>query len=101
MALSLNAADLTREVTGYGLGSYSYDDGAIHFSGFVPNAVARVGLLQNLYASCAARAHAMAARFTEGRWDGDAYSLDPEVLARRLAQRRASAPVADRPRAAR
>lgn len=98
LALSLNAADLTREVTGYGLGSYSYDDGAIHFSGFVPNALHKVGLLQNLYASCAARAHAMAARFTEGRWDGDAYSLDPEVLARRLAQRRASAPVADRPR---
>ncbi len=70
LALSLNAADLTREVTGYGLGSYSYDDGAIHFSGFVPNALHKAGLLRNLYASCAARAHAMAARFTEG--DGTA-----------------------------
>lgn len=98
LALSLNAADLTREVTGYGLGSYSYDDGAIHFSGFVPNALYKAGLLRNLYASCAARAHAMAARFTEGSWDGDAYSLDPEVLARRLAERRATAPVIERPR---
>lgn len=98
LALSLNAADLTREVTGYGLGSYSYDDGAVHFSGFVPNALHKPGLLQNLYASCAARAHAMAARFTEGRWDGDAYSLDPAVLARRVEERRATAPVMERPR---
>lgn len=98
LALSLNAADLTREPAGYGLGSYSYDDGALHFSGFVPNALHKPGLLQNLYASCAARAHAMAARFTEGRWDGDAYSLDPAVLARRLEERRATATVVERPK---
>ena len=98
LALSLNAADLTREVTGYGLGSYSYDDGAVHFSGFVPNALHKPGLLPNLYSSCAARAHAMAARFTEGRWDADVYSLDPAVLARRLEERRATAPVVERPR---
>ena len=40
----------------------------------------------------------MAARFTEGRWDGEAYSLDAAVLARRLEERRATAPAVERPR---
>jgi hypothetical protein len=97
LALSLNAADLTTQVTGYGLGSYSYADGAIHFSGFVPNALHKPGLLPNLYSSCAARAQAMAARFTEGGWDADAFSLDATVLARRADERREAAPVVERP----
>jgi hypothetical protein len=97
MALSLNAADLTRQVNGYGLGSYVYADGALHYTGFVPNALYRPGLLGNLYSSCAARAQMMAARFTEGTWDADAFSLDPMVLARRLERQRAAAPVLERP----
>ena len=98
LALSLNAADLTGAPTGYGLGSYAYADGLIHFSGFVPNALHRRGLLGALVASCAARAQAMAARFADGHWDADRYSLDPAVLSRRLEERRATAPVIERPR---
>lgn len=98
LALSLNAADLCREVSGYGLGSYVFADGAVHFTGFLPNALHRPGLLSNLFASCAARAHMMAARFTEGRWDGDAYSLDAAVLARRADRLRTAAPAVERPR---
>ena len=97
LALSLNAADLTKRVTGYGLGSYAYVDDAIHFSGFVPNALHRAGLLANLAASCAARAQILAARFTEGTWDADDFSLDADVLARRAAQRQAAVPTIERP----
>lgn len=97
LALSLNAADLTHRVTGYGLGSYVYGDGEIHFTGFLSNALHRPGLLPNLYSSCSARAQAMAARFAEGQWDPGAYSLDPEVLARRAAQRQEAMPVVERP----
>lgn len=97
LALSLNAADLTHRLTGYGFGSYVWSDGAIHFTAFLPNALHKPGLLPNLYSSCAARAQAMAASFAEGQWDGDAYSLDPAVLARRRQQRQAAAPVVERP----
>ena len=98
MALSLNAADLTRQVTGYGLGSYVYADGALHYTGFLPNALHKPGLLGNVYSSCAARAQTMAARFTEGVWEADAFSLDPKVLARRAERQRAAAmPVVERP----
>ena len=97
LALSLNAADLTHRMTGYGLGSYVYADGTIHFTAFIPNALHKPGLLPNLYFSCAARAQAMESRFAEGRWDGDAYSLDPDVLARRRQQRQATAPAVERP----
>lgn len=97
MALSLNAADLTRQVTGYGMGSYVYADNALHYTGFIPNALYRPGLLGTLQTSCAARAHRMAARFTEGIWDADAFSLDPRVLARSLDRQRAAAPMLERP----
>lgn len=97
LALSLNAADLAHRLTGYGFGSYVWSDGMIHFTAFLPNALHKPGLLPTLYSSCAARAQAMAARFAEGQWDGDAYSLDPAVLARRRQQRQAAAPVVERP----
>lgn len=97
LALSLNAADLTRQLTGYGLGSYVYSDGMIHFTGFIPNAMHKPGLLPNLYFSCAARAQAMEARFVENDWDADAYTVDPEVYARRQQQRKETQPVVERP----
>lgn len=97
LALSLNAADLTREPSGYGLGSYSHSDGAIHFSEFFPNALHKPGLLANALASAAARAQRMASRFADGRWDGDAYSLDAAVLKRRREQRLAAMPAVERP----
>lgn len=92
LALSLNAADLTREPTGYGLGSYVYSDDAVHFTGFLPNALHKPGLLPNLVLSCSARAGGMAGRFVEGRWDGERYSLDPAILARREQRLQAMAP---------
>lgn len=95
LALSLNSADLTREHTGYGFGSYTYADGAIHFTGFVPNALYKPGLLANLYHSGAARCQAMTARFVEGGWDPEAYTLDAAVLARRQAERAAARPAAE------
>lgn len=98
LALSLNAATLTREQSGYGLGSYVYADGAIHFSGFVPNALHKPGLLRNLYSSCAARAQRMAALFVDGGWDPETYSLDAEVLARRRERKQATMPVVERPK---
>ncbi len=97
LALSLNGADLTREPAGYGLGSYSCSDGAIYFSEFVPNALHKPGLLANLFSSAAARAHRMASRFVDGRWDGEAYSLDATVLAKRRERREAAMPVVERP----
>lgn len=96
LALSLNAADLTREPPGYGLGSYSFTDGAIHFSGFVPNALHKPGLLANLYFSASARNQRMVSRFVEGRWDGGTYSLDAAVLEQRREQRLAALPVIER-----
>ena len=95
LALSLNAADLTREHTGYGFGSYTYADGDIHFTGFVPNALHTPGLLTALYHSAAARAQAMTARFAEGGWDPEMYSLDATVLARRQAERQAAMPATE------
>ena len=96
LALSLNAADLTREVSGYGFGSYAYSDGMIHFTGFIPNALHQPGLLAGIYFSCAARAHAMARRFAHGSWDADAYSLDARVLARRQQQQEQARPPVER-----
>ena len=97
LALSLNAADLTHRLTGYGFGSYAWADDRVHFTAFLPNTLHKPGLLPNLISSCAARAQAMEARFAEGQWDGDAYSLDPAVLARRRQQRQAAAPTLERP----
>ena len=97
LALSLNAADLTRHLTGYGLGSYVYADGMIHFTGFIPNALHKPGLLPSLYFSGAARAQAMEARFTEGDWEADAFTVDPAVFARRQQQRWATQPTLERP----
>lgn len=97
LALSLNAADLTRRVTGYGFGSYVYADAMIHFTGFVPNALHKPGLLPNLYFSCAARAQAMEARFVEGDWDADAFTVDPVVFARRQERQQSIQPIIERP----
>jgi hypothetical protein len=69
--------------------------GALHYIGFMPNPLHKPGLLGNLYSSCAARAQMMAARFTDGTLDADAFSLDPMVLARRLDRLRAAAPVSN------
>ena len=96
LALSLNAADLTHELSGYGFGSYVFSDGMIHFTGFLSNALHKPGLLPNLYYSCAARAGAMEARFVHHRWDADRYTVDPAVFKQRQEQKRANQPVVER-----
>ena len=68
MALDLNAADLTRQVAGYGFGSYAYADDMICFTGFIPNALRQPGLLASIYFSCATRAHSMAIRLMNAPW---------------------------------
>lgn len=73
LALSLNAAELTGNVTGYGFGSYVYDTvmndtGMICFTGFVPNALHRQIALPNLYFACAARARAMSVWLLDQDW---------------------------------
>jgi hypothetical protein len=55
-ALSLNASELTKNPTGYGLGSFCHNDGCIHFTSFLPNAVHRAGLLPSFYYAGASRA---------------------------------------------
>ena len=82
LALSLNAADLSHRLTGYGFGSYLYADRAIHFTGFVPNTLHKPGLLPVLYSSSAARAQAMSDRLADGNWDAERYSVDAAVIAR-------------------
>lgn len=97
LALSLNAADLTAELTGYGLGSYAYSDGMMHFTTFIPNALHKNGLLNNLMSSCSARVQGATARLLDGYWDADAYSVDAAVLARWRERQWAAAPAAPPP----
>jgi hypothetical protein len=90
LALSLNTADLMQEMTGYGLGSYVYDDEMLSFTGFYPNELYHPGILPNIYFSCANRAHATAVRLLNREWDADAFSLDagePEEGEREMSHR--------------
>ena len=68
LALALNAAEMTQGATGFGFGSYVYENGMICFSGFVSNALHRQVILPNLYFSCAGRAHAMSVLLLDKPW---------------------------------
>lgn len=68
MALDLNGSDLTRQVAGYGFGSYAYVDDMLCFTGFLPNPLRSPGLLPSIYFSCATRAHSMAIRLLNRPW---------------------------------
>lgn len=68
MALDLNGSDLTRQVAGYGFGSYAYVDDMLCFTGFLPNPLRSPGLLPSIYFSCATRAHSMAIRPLNRPW---------------------------------
>jgi hypothetical protein len=65
LSLSLNTAELTKNPAGYGFGSYCYDEGCIHFTSFLPNAVYRQGLLPNFYYAGASRAWYMSKVLTD------------------------------------
>ena len=84
LALTLNAAELTGNVTGYGFGSYAYDNGMVCFSGFVPNALHRQVILPNVYFACAARALAMSVWLLNAAWSEDSFSVDHSALGRKL-----------------
>lgn len=65
LALSLNTSELTTQPLGYGLGSYVYEGGCIHFNGFLPNLSYHPGVLPNLYFAAAVRAAALAERMAD------------------------------------
>lgn len=83
LALTLNATELTQNVTGYGFGSYVYDDGMVCFTGFVPNALHRQVVLPNLYFACAARARAMSLWLLDEDWGPDSFNLERSAMARK------------------
>lgn len=68
LALTLNTDELGGRSSGYGLGSYAYREGTIHFTSFFPNAMYRPGLLPNVYFACAGRARAMSVRLANQDW---------------------------------
>jgi Flp pilus assembly protein protease CpaA len=82
LALSLNDLELTQKPFGYGFGSYCYRDKMIQFTGFLPNAAYRAGLLPNVYFACASRAKEMSLRLRNADWTEEAFQ---EALARKMA----------------
>lgn len=74
LALTLNAAELTGDVTGYGFGSYTYDQDMLCFAGFVPNSLHRQVALPNLYFAAAARAHAMSVWLLDEEWSDESFA---------------------------
>jgi hypothetical protein len=68
LAFSLNTGELTKNPAGYGFGSYCYDEGCIHFTSFLPNAVHRQGLLPSVYWAGASRAWYMSKVLTDVAW---------------------------------
>jgi hypothetical protein len=84
LALTLNGAELTRNVTGYGFGSYVYDNDMLCFTGFVPNALHRQIALPNLYFACAARARAMSLWLLDADWDDASFSPEHSAIGRKL-----------------
>lgn len=76
LALTLNQAELTQDITGYGFGSYVYDNGMVCFTGFVPNSLHRQVALPNVYFSCAARAHAMSVWLRDSPWNAETFSRE-------------------------
>jgi len=83
LALTLNDTELTRNVTGYGFGSYVWDNNMICFTGFVPNALHRQVILPNLYFTCAARARAMSVFLLDQDWNADSFSPEHSALGRK------------------
>lgn len=85
-ALRLNSAELRTHPTGYGFGSYVYDDvydsATLCFTGFVPNSLHRQVALPNLYFSCAARAQAMSLWLLDEAWDEDSFTPDHSAIVR-------------------
>lgn len=91
LALELNAQELEQNPSGYGFGSYLYQDATIGFVGFVPNLAHHQGLLPSLFYACASRARAMAMRFVDDDWSeawSDNAARKPLTAMERLLKRR-------------
>jgi hypothetical protein len=69
LAFSLNTMELRKNPSGYGFGSYCYNEGCIHFTSFLPNAVYREGLLPNFYYAGASRAWRMSKLLKDADWE--------------------------------
>jgi hypothetical protein len=69
LAFSLNTIELRKNPSGYGFGSYCYNEGCIHFTSFLPNAVYREGLLPNFYYAGASRAWRMSKLLKDADWE--------------------------------
>jgi hypothetical protein len=68
LALELNARALSEAPMGFGFGSFGYQDGALVFQAFFPNPAYRLGLVANLYLSCAERARMLSVLLTGVDW---------------------------------
>lgn len=77
LALTLNGAEFSQGATGYGFGSYVYDNDILCFTAFFPNALHRQMALPNLYFACAARALAMSVWLLDEQWDENSFSRPP------------------------
>jgi hypothetical protein len=88
LALSLNATELAEKPSGYGFGSYTYRDGSVHFTSFLPNAAYRAGLLPNLYFASGQRARAMSIRLTDRDWNAKSFNPRRSAMGRLLSRKR-------------
>jgi hypothetical protein len=84
LALELNGVELTQNGTGFGFGSYVYDNGMLCFTGFFPNSLHGQIALPNLYFACAARAHAISVWLLDEPWTADSFSLGKSTLGRKM-----------------
>ncbi|MEI6251591.1 MAG: hypothetical protein WCP30_02175 [Mycobacteriaceae bacterium] len=84
LALTLNGAEFTQNATGYGFGSYVYDEGTLCFSAFIPNVLHRQVALPNLYFACAARALAMSVWLLNEPWTEESFSIEHSALGRKM-----------------
>jgi hypothetical protein len=64
LALLFNEAELTCAPLGYGLGSYHYLDGVLHFASFLPNLLLSPEILPHLYYAAAHRARELSCGLT-------------------------------------
>lgn len=68
LALELNAQELDQIPYGYGLGSYCFENGSLHFVAFYPNFISKFASLENLYFASATRARAVSTRLAGDDW---------------------------------
>lgn len=84
LALALNAEELGKTPSGYGFGSFTYRDGAVHFTSFLPNAAHSASVLPNLYFACAGRARAMSVRLLGCDWAAESFEPRRSALGRSM-----------------